>query len=92
MALETTVLEWQRNGSRIETFTVVSDEPGEFQQQSFTLFLDMISRRDSVANMTSRLVFELYNVRSGDQITCEVAPGGQRSTILNYIRKCKQDF
>ena len=84
------VLLWQRNGSEILTFSTLSDAPREVTQRSFTVFLDMLSASDvsSSANFTSRLVFDLYSVNSGDRITCRSLTQSSE-TSLSYVHRSK---
>ena len=51
----------------------------------FTLFLDMVSvvPPNSIANLTSRLVVNLSDLMSGDEISCSQLTI-QRSKILSY--------
>ena len=80
---------WQRNGSEILSFSTRSNAPSEVIQRSFTVILDKItaSADFSSANLTSRLLFDLYSVTSGDRITCAAT---QSSGItLSYVQRSK---
>ena len=90
VGVEVGLLGWRRNGINIGgTFTAGFSSEGNFQQvQGFTLFLDSITTRNSVANMTSRLVGNSSNLMSGDRITC-VGTGSEDTAILNFSLRGK---
>ena len=85
------VLAWKRSGVQIDLFTFLSVSGSSLQQGPFTLFLDSISLSadQTVANMSSRLVFYITDVNTSDRITCTNAPSSERSEVLNYIRRSK---
>ena len=80
---------WLRNESAILSFATRSITPIEVTQRSFTVFLDTLSASAdfSSANLTSRLVFDLNSVHSGDRITC--ASTQSREKTLSYVRRSK---
>ena len=85
VGVEVGFLEWDRNGIEIEDFNAGDSEQTEEFVYPFTLFLDMVSvvPPSSIANFTSRLVVNLSDLMSGDEISCSQLTI-QRSKILSY--------
>ena len=87
--IEVSFLQWQRNGTSLGAFTSASSEDDFQREGPFTLFLDSITTRATVANMTFRLVVNISNLISGDRITCVGAGSTNTVTndtvILNYL-------
>ena len=81
---------WLRNGVEIEDFNA-ADLIGMIVIPPYTVFLDTIRRFPSsaLANFTSRLVVNLSDLMSGDNISCSQAPA-QKSIILNYTVRGKE--
>ena len=86
IGIEVGGLVWRRNRTNIGGAFVagISSEGNSQQAQGFILFLDSITTRNSVANMTSRLVGNISNLISGDRITC-AGTGLEDTAILNYL-------
>ena len=79
-----TILQWQRNGVNIGGgFSFTFNNGAVQEEDSFTLILDSITTRNTVANMTSRLVTNISTVNSGDRIGCVAAV--QDTRTLDYI-------
>ena len=70
VGVEVNFLQWQRNGISIGAFTSASNKGDFLPIGALTLFLDSITTRNSMANMTSRLVGNTSNFISSDRITC----------------------
>ena len=83
MGVSVTASTWQRNGMDIESFNVLS-VLGRFEQDPFITFLDV--NTGDPANMTSRLVFNVTDVMSGDTINCITDRGG-RIVTMSYQTK-----
>ena len=82
-------LTWEINAEDIVSFTTRSNVPSEVTRRSFTVFLDTLaaSADFSSANLTSRVVFDLYSVNSGDRINCASTQSTEK--ILSYVQRSK---
>ena len=80
IGVSVTASTWRRNGVDIDSFNVLSGL-GRREQDPFITFLDV--NTGNPANMTSRLVFNVSDVMSGDTIDCITSDGG-RTVTLNY--------
>lgn len=88
VGVEVTLLEWERNENRLNIFTAEDNEGRVLQPEGpFTLFLDSISRQNSRANMTSRLVSNISNLMSGDRIICGELANTEATVVLSYTLK-----
>ena len=87
VGVEVGFLDWNRNGMEIGDFDASDSEQAEVFVHPFTLFLDMITivQTGSVteANFTSRLVVDVSDLMSGDQISCSQIRI-ESSKILSY--------
>lgn len=80
-----TILQWQRNEVNIGGSFNSNFNNGAIQQEdSFTLILDSITTRELVANITSRLVTNISNLESGDQIRCAAISITPATIALDY--------
>ena len=84
IATEVAFFDWYRNGMEIEDFNS-GDPIGMIVVAPYTLFLDIVRRFSSnvLANFKSRLVVNLSDLMSGDNISCSSLPI-LKSEILNY--------
>ena len=84
IATEVAFLSWLRNGMEIEDFNF-ADTRGMIVVPPYTVSLDTVRRFPStaLANFTSRLVVNLSDLMSGDNISCSQGPL-QKSSILSY--------
>ena len=85
VGVEVSLLDWYRNGMEIEDFNAGDMAQKEVFIHPFILFLDIVSiaPMSSVANITSRLVANIFDLMSGDQISCSQL-AVESSKILNY--------
>ena len=84
IATEVGFLDWFRNGVEIADFSA-GDQMQMIVVPPYTVFLDTVRRFPStaLANFTSRLVVNLSDLMSGDNISCSQNPL-QKSNILSY--------
>ena len=88
VGIEVALLQWRRNEMNIGgTFSIAFNNGDVQQVDSFTLILDSITTRNTVANMTSRLVTNISNLNSGDRIGCVAIM--QNTRTLNYVLRGK---
>ena len=82
--IEVTALHWQRNGTNIGGGFTPASHKGDTQKlELITLILDSITTRNTMANMTSRLLANISNLMVGEEITCD-AVIVQDAITLNY--------
>ena len=81
IGISVTASTWRRNGMDIDAFNVLSGLGRREPVDPFITFLDV--NTGDPANMTSRLVFNVSDVMSGDTIDC-ITSGGGRTVTLNY--------
>ena len=84
-ATEVAFLRWLKDGMEIEDFSSL-DPIGMVVVPPYTVSLDTVRRFPStaLANFTSRLVVNLSDLMSGDNISCSQDPV-RKSNILSYI-------
>ena len=84
-ATEVAFLNWFRNGIEIEDFNFADNHPQMLVVPPYLLFLDTVTIFPSglQANITSRLVVNLSELMSGDNISCSQVNIGT-SKLLSY--------
>ena len=88
VGVEVGFLDWNRNGTKIGDFTAGDMEPMEVFVHPFTLLLDMVTviPTTSVANITSRLLVDISDLISGDQISCSQVRKKSSKTLSYTLR------
>lgn len=83
-------LQWQRNSQTLYTFTLNDNSGISKYVLNFSLFLDSNSMT-AFANMSSRLVANLSDLRSGDEIKCiyNIDAGIKAIKTIDYSIVCK---
>ena len=91
IAIEVPFFSWSRNGMEIEDFN--SDDPLGMSPNvnpPYSVFLDMVTVSPSLlGNFTSRLVVNLSDLMSGDDISCLQSNTFQSSKLLSYTLRGK---
>ena len=85
-----TFLTWLRNGVEIDSVSLSSSLGRRQAPGGFLVFLDVLSTADNMSrmgNMTSRLIFNVSDVSSGDAITCTEIGNVEGSETLNYMNR-----
>ena len=92
IGLEVIYLEWQRNGMEIinAEFDYIDKAPVVTHSGPFTVFLDAVVSDKSiyVANITSRLTFNITDMISQDQISCRTNGNKITTMALDFSLKC----
>ena len=78
VGVKVSFLDWDRNGMEIRDFNAGDSGQTVLFVHPFTVFLDMVTivsvSSVTIANITSRLVVNISDLMSGDQISCSQFP------------------